>query len=176
MWSCVLSDAWFWDLKNLILKSRNQILGKLLLFRKLHHFRGSRFSQCFILSTSPYYSLPGRFYANNNFEYLPTVSTAFNMNLLNECNPCFYLWVKDLVFITIPGISSIFILQRAPPLENLFDRKIIKGHQGQPGATESHVIRWTTCICEIYKNSFSLMGENHRNWTQIALDTNTSYY
>ena len=40
------------------LRSRNQICGKLLLSRKLWHFRGSRFSQCFILSTSPHYSSP----------------------------------------------------------------------------------------------------------------------
>ena len=38
------------------LRSQNQIRGKLLLSRKLHHFRGSRSSQCFILSTSPHYS------------------------------------------------------------------------------------------------------------------------
>ena len=40
------------------LRSRNQIRGKLLLSRKLCYFRGSRFSQCFILSTAPHYSLP----------------------------------------------------------------------------------------------------------------------
>ena len=40
------------------LRSRNQIRRKLLLSRKLHFFRESRFSQCFILSTSPHYSLP----------------------------------------------------------------------------------------------------------------------
>ena len=40
------------------LRSRNQIRGKLLLSRKLWHFRGSRFSQCFIPSTSPHYSSP----------------------------------------------------------------------------------------------------------------------
>ena len=40
------------------LGSRNQIRGKLLLSRKLCHFRGSRFSQCFVLATSPHYSLP----------------------------------------------------------------------------------------------------------------------
>ena len=34
------------------LRSRNQIHGKLLLSWKLHYFRGSCFSQCFILSTS----------------------------------------------------------------------------------------------------------------------------
>ena len=39
---------------NLILRSRNPIRGKLLLSRKLRHFRGSRFPQCFILSTSPH--------------------------------------------------------------------------------------------------------------------------
>ena len=37
-------------------RSLNQICGKLLLFQKLRHFRGSCFSQCFILSTSPHYS------------------------------------------------------------------------------------------------------------------------
>ena len=42
------------------LRSQNQIRGKLLLSRKLRHFRGSRFSQCFILSTSPHYSLPSK--------------------------------------------------------------------------------------------------------------------
>ena len=40
------------------LRSRNQIRGKLLLSRKLWHFRGSCFSQCFIPSTSPHYSSP----------------------------------------------------------------------------------------------------------------------
>ena len=39
-------------------RSQNQIRGKLLLSQKLWHFRGSRFSQCFILSTSPHYSSP----------------------------------------------------------------------------------------------------------------------
>ena len=38
------------------LRSRNQICGKLLLSQKLRHFRGSCFSQCVILSTSPHYS------------------------------------------------------------------------------------------------------------------------
>ena len=33
--------------QNLSLRSRNQIHGKLLLSRKLRHFRGSRFSHCF---------------------------------------------------------------------------------------------------------------------------------
>ena len=36
-----------------------QIRGKLLLFRKLRHL-GGRFSQCFILSTAPHYSLPSK--------------------------------------------------------------------------------------------------------------------
>ena len=40
------------------LRSRNQIHGKLLLSQKLWLFRGSRFSQCFIPSTSPHYSSP----------------------------------------------------------------------------------------------------------------------
>ena len=40
------------------LRSRNQIRGELLHSWKLRHFRGSHFSQCFILSTSPHYSLP----------------------------------------------------------------------------------------------------------------------
>ena len=58
--------------------SRPQIRGKLLLSRKPRHFRGSRFSQCFIY----YQQLPitryqVRFDANNYFEQLPIVSTAF---------------------------------------------------------------------------------------------------
>ena len=40
------------------LRYRNQIRGKLLLSRKLWHFRGSCFSQRFIPSTSPHYSSP----------------------------------------------------------------------------------------------------------------------
>ena len=40
------------------LRSRNQIRGKLLLSQKLRHFRESWFSQFFILSTAPLYSLP----------------------------------------------------------------------------------------------------------------------
>ena len=40
------------------LRSQNQICEKLFLSRKLCHFRGSRFSQCFFPSTSPHYSLP----------------------------------------------------------------------------------------------------------------------
>ena len=38
------------------LRSRNQIPGKLLLSRKLWHFRRRRFSQCSLPSTSPHYS------------------------------------------------------------------------------------------------------------------------
>ena len=60
------------------LRSQNQIRGKLLLSRKLWHFRGNRFSQCFIPSTSPHYSSVRKVYVNNYFEYLPIVSTAFN--------------------------------------------------------------------------------------------------
>ena len=50
------------------LRYRNQIRGKLLLSRKLQHFRGGRFSQWFIPSTSPHYSLPSKIYTNNYFE------------------------------------------------------------------------------------------------------------
>ena len=42
------------------LRSRNQNRGKLLLSWKLRYFRGSHFSQCFILSTSPHYPLPSK--------------------------------------------------------------------------------------------------------------------
>ena len=63
--SCLLSDAWFGNLKFLI-RSRIQIHGKLLFPRKVRYFRGSRFSQCFIhyqqLSIARYQV---RFYANN---------------------------------------------------------------------------------------------------------------
>ena len=51
--TCVRLDGWV-----LNLRSRNQISGKLLLSRKLWHFRGSRFAQCLIPSTSPHYSSP----------------------------------------------------------------------------------------------------------------------
>ena len=40
----------------------------IILSRKLHHFSGSRFSQCFIPSTSPHYSLPSKVCANKYFE------------------------------------------------------------------------------------------------------------
>ena len=52
----------------LYLRSWNQIRGKLLLSRKLSHFRGSRFSQCFILSTSPHTRYQVRFYDDKYFE------------------------------------------------------------------------------------------------------------
>ena len=62
----------------LILRSLNQIRGKLLLSRKLRHFSGSLFSQCFKLPTATHYSLPSNFvYVNSYFESLPIVSTAF---------------------------------------------------------------------------------------------------
>ena len=61
--------CWISGPQNLILRSRNEILGKFLLSRTLRYFRGSRFSQCCIL----YQQLPithyqVRFYANNYFE------------------------------------------------------------------------------------------------------------
>ena len=49
------------------LRSRNQIRGKLLLPPKLRYFRGSCFSQCFILSTSPITRNQERFYDSNWF-------------------------------------------------------------------------------------------------------------
>ena len=59
--------------------------AKLLLSQKLRYFRGSRFSQCFILShyykatRLPITRYQVRFHADNYFEYLPIVSTAFNL-------------------------------------------------------------------------------------------------
>ena len=49
--SCVLSDAWFLDLKILLwaLEIKFKYFSwKFLLSRKLRHFRESRFSQCFV--------------------------------------------------------------------------------------------------------------------------------
>ena len=46
--------------QNRILRSLNQIRGKLIIFQKLRFFRGSHFSQCFILSTAPHFSLPSK--------------------------------------------------------------------------------------------------------------------
>ena len=40
---------------------------KLPLCQKLHYFRGSRFSQCFIPSTSPHYLLPSKFLCQQLF-------------------------------------------------------------------------------------------------------------
>ena len=51
--------------QNLNLRSRNQIRRKL---RKLRYFRGSCFSQCFILSEALHCLLPNTFYADNYFE------------------------------------------------------------------------------------------------------------
>ena len=59
--SCVLSDAF-----NLRPRLSSRIKfkyfsGKLLLPQRLRYFRGSRFSQCFILSTALHRSLPSKF-------------------------------------------------------------------------------------------------------------------
>ena len=81
----------------LTLRSPNQIRGKLLLSRKLWHSRGSRFSQCFITSTSSHYSSPSVVYANNYFEKLPIVSTTFKFAhhlFFNNGWPCHTLRVK----------------------------------------------------------------------------------
>ena len=42
------------------LRSWSQIRGKLRISLKLCYFKGSRFSQCFLLSTSPHYSSPSK--------------------------------------------------------------------------------------------------------------------
>ena len=78
------------------LRFRNQILGKLLLSRKLPYFRGSSLLQCLILSTSSITQYHGRFdAANNYFEYLPIVSTAFNKRV--------FLWIlEELFFLQSP--------------------------------------------------------------------------
>ena len=48
------------DTGHYLLRSRSQVRGKLLLSRKLWHFSGSRFSQCFIPSTPPHFSSPSK--------------------------------------------------------------------------------------------------------------------
>ena len=48
-------------------RSRNQTRGKLILSRKLRHFRGSCFSQCYILPGFPITRYQVRFYAYNYF-------------------------------------------------------------------------------------------------------------
>ena len=55
-WSLEVVCFQMLDFETSNLRSRNQIRGKLLLSRKLRHFRGGCFSQCFVLSTSPHYS------------------------------------------------------------------------------------------------------------------------
>ena len=79
-------------------RSQNQIRGKLLLTRKLLHFRGSRFSQCFCTTNlSPLTRYHVRFYANNYFEVLLIVSTAFNSKKMKECNRhlCMFRFLKE---------------------------------------------------------------------------------
>ena len=58
---CLISEP-----QNLILRSQNQICGKLPLSWKLCHFRGSRFSQCVILSTALPCWFQVSFYAKTN--------------------------------------------------------------------------------------------------------------
>ena len=71
--SCLISRP-----QILNLRSQNQILGKLFLSWKLQHLRGSRFTQCLILSTSPHYLLPSKVLCYYFIlSKLPTVSTAF---------------------------------------------------------------------------------------------------
>ena len=52
-WNVFWASFWFVEMCFWVLnlRSRNHIRRKLLLSRKLRHFRGSRFSQCFIPST-----------------------------------------------------------------------------------------------------------------------------
>ena len=77
------------------LRPQNQIRGKLLVSRKPLHFRGSRFSQCFIPQPLPITRYQVRFYANNYFEYLPIVSTVFN--LLCKFSISLQVWRHKLV-------------------------------------------------------------------------------
>ena len=63
--------------QNLILRSQNQICGKLLLSRKLRYFKGSRFSHVLYYQQLSIASYRVIFYANKYFELLPIVSTAF---------------------------------------------------------------------------------------------------
>ena len=70
------------------MRSRNQIRGKLLLSRKLRHFRGSRFSQCFIISTAPNYSLPSKILLPiiilSNYQQCPPPLVLLMQNKLHE--------------------------------------------------------------------------------------------
>ena len=82
------------------LRSRNQIRGKLLLSRKLRHFRGSHFSQCFIistliLSTSPHYSLPSEVF----------ILSTNSVHCLYMISP--YNYYTLMLFIEAKAISSL---------------------------------------------------------------------
>ena len=62
----------------LVCRIKNKLWKALDTFGNLLcYFRGSSFSQCFILSTALHCLLPSKFYANMYFEYLPIVSSAF---------------------------------------------------------------------------------------------------
>ena len=87
--SCVLSDAWFRvsNSKSEVSKSKS---WKITLFSKTSE--GAFFHNVLYYQPLPTTRYQVRFYANNYFEQLPTVSTAFKLNVLqlqnwNDCPP-----------------------------------------------------------------------------------------
>ena len=67
--------------RNLILRSRNQIHRKVLLPQKLITSEGAVSHNVFYYQQLSIARYQVTFYANNYFEELPIVSTAFNMNV-----------------------------------------------------------------------------------------------
>ena len=82
------------ETSNLILRSWNQIRGKLLLSRKVLHSEGAVSHNVLYYQQHPITRYQVRFYANNYFEQLPIVSTAFKTlfkcTKINTCS-----WIDD---------------------------------------------------------------------------------
>ena len=70
--------------QNQILRSQNQICGNYFLSQEILYFRGSRFSQCFVLSTAFHYLLPSKFLCWQLF-WVFTNSVHFLLILI-QCN------------------------------------------------------------------------------------------
>ena len=101
--SCVLSDAWFRDPQNLILRSRNQTWENNFFLEKYVTSEGAVSHNVLHYQPLPITLYQVRFYANNYFESLPIVSTAFIKRAIlfphlcgTEMVPIMFEYVRDL--------------------------------------------------------------------------------
>ena len=70
--------------QNLILRSWNQIRGKYFFFENYNTSEGAVSHNVLYYQSIPITRYQVRFYANNYFEQLPIVSTAFNVKPFHE--------------------------------------------------------------------------------------------